>query len=259
MAQSVAEADLQKAEAALKKAEALKPNSRNLDAIRHDAFMAERHAKIGTAKIAEAKARASIDDAELQRSQVVRQARERETADAQALAASRGAEAELANRQAEAAADRADAATSRANELQEELEDLQAKETERGLILTLGDVLFDTNKADLKPGAGKTISRIAEFLNSQPDRRLLIEGHTDDRGTDSYNMLLSERRANSVRDALIGQGVRADRIRATGLGESYPVATNDSVAGRQENRRVEVVIATEGEQDFPSAVKASTQ
>jgi outer membrane protein OmpA-like peptidoglycan-associated protein len=120
---------------------------------------------------------------------------------------------------------------------------LQAKQTDRGLVLTLGDVLFDTGQATLKPGAMSTIQRLAEFLRESPERGVTIEGHTDSVGADSYNMLLSENRARSVSSALSGQGIPTDRIVAVGKGESTPVAGNDSAAGRQQNRRVEIIVS----------------
>ena len=104
-------------------------------------------------------------------------------------------------------------------------------------------MLFDTARADLKPGADKTIDHIAEFLVKNDQRSIVINGHTDSRGSDEYNERLSESRAGSVREALIRRGVAADRVTARGLGEAFPVATNDTAAGRQQNRRVEIVIS----------------
>lgn len=126
-----------------------------------------------------------------------------------------------------------------------ELEQLKARETERGLMLTLGDVLFDTDSATLKPGALLTVRRLAAFLRDNPQRRLSIEGHTDSSGSAAYNQRLSEDRAESVRAALIREGVAPQRLVAAGFGESFPVASNSTAAGRQQNRRVEVVISDE--------------
>lgn len=126
--------------------------------------------------------------------------------------------------------------------LRQQLADLQAKQTNRGIVLTVGDVLFDTGQATLKPGAVTEIVRLADFLKANPNRRVLIEGHTDSTGSMRTNAILSQRRADAVADTLVASGVPRDRMVATGLGPDYPVASNDTAAGRQQNRRVEVVI-----------------
>ena len=130
--------------------------------------------------------------------------------------------------------------------LQQDLEELQAKQTDRGIVLTLGDVLFETAKAELQPGAVRTIEKLAEFLLNTPNRNALVEGHTDSRGSDEFNLGLSERRADSVRRALINAAVPPERITIKGYGKRFPVAGNDTEAGRQQNRRVEIVILNEG-------------
>ena len=126
--------------------------------------------------------------------------------------------------------------------LKKELEELQAVKTERGIVMTLGDVLFATGKADLQPGAMSTIDRLARFLAEYPNKTVLIEGHTDSVGTDSYNLYLSERRAMAVKTALIRANVDPSRISTYGYGETRPIAGNNTDAGRLKNRRVEIVI-----------------
>jgi outer membrane protein OmpA-like peptidoglycan-associated protein len=130
-----------------------------------------------------------------------------------------------------------------AAELQRQIDALQAKPTDRGLIVTLGDVLFDTGKASLKAGATSNLNKLVAFLNEYSDRTVLIEGYTDSVGSEDYNQGLSERRADSVKSYLAGQGIGSLRLSAAGKGESDPVASNDSAAGRQQNRRVEVIIS----------------
>ncbi len=127
-----------------------------------------------------------------------------------------------------------------------ELEELNAKETSRGLVLTLGDVLFESGKARLLPGAERTLDKLVTFLEENPKRKVLIEGHTDNIGSTTYNLDLSLRRAEAVKQALISKGIDPERIMAQGYGESYPVASNADAAGRQRNRRVEIVILNEG-------------
>lgn len=137
--------------------------------------------------------------------------------------------------------------TQEAEALRRQLADLNAKQTERGLVVTLGDVLFETGKADLKSAATANLSKLSGFLTQYPDRSLVIEGHTDSIGSDSYNQVLSQNRADSVKAFLLNQGIASNRITAYGKGESSPVASNDDSSGRQMNRRVEVIIATPGQ------------
>jgi len=137
----------------------------------------------------------------------------------------------------------ADAAQQQAVELQKQLELLQAKPTDRGLVLMLGDTLFATGKAELKPGARENLDRLTAFLIEYPERTAAIEGYTDSAGSEEYNLELSQRRADSVKGYLVGQGVKTTRLSAAGRGEDAPVADNASVAGRQQNRRVEVIIS----------------
>lgn len=127
-------------------------------------------------------------------------------------------------------------------DLQRQIEELNAKPTERGLVVTLGDVLFDTGKAELKSGAATSLAKLATFLKQYKDRSVLIEGHTDSIGNEDYNLGLSQRRADSVKFWLMKQGVSSDRLVTSGKGEISPVSSNDSASGRQLNRRVEVII-----------------
>jgi len=156
-------------------------------------------------------------------------------------------EAELRAQEAEVARREAEEAMEAERKLREELAELQARQTQRGLELTLGDVLFDVDQASLKPGAMKNLYRLASFLRDYPDRSLLVEGHTDSTGSEDYNLDLSQRRAESVTGFLAGNGVAPERMLARGYGQAYPVAENDTAAGRQHNRRVEVVILNPGE------------
>ncbi|MES9991528.1 MAG: OmpA family protein [Candidatus Thiodiazotropha sp.] len=145
-------------------------------------------------------------------------------------------------REKEAALMERENALAKAEALRQELAELQAMKTERGIVLTLGDVLFSTGKTELLPGAKSTIDKVASFLAEYPDKTLLIEGHTDNVGSDAYNQDLSERRAISVKNALMQAGVDGARIDTMGLGESQPITDNSTSAGRLKNRRVEIVI-----------------
>jgi outer membrane protein OmpA-like peptidoglycan-associated protein len=130
-----------------------------------------------------------------------------------------------------------------AAELQKKIDALQAKPTERGLLVTLGDVLFETNKSEVRPAAQNSLHKLADFLQANPKRFVLIEGHTDNVGSAAYNEALSLRRANAVDSALSQLGVPTTRMDTAGYGEAYPVADNMSDSSRALNRRVEVYIA----------------
>lgn len=129
-----------------------------------------------------------------------------------------------------------------AADLQRQIKELNAKQTPRGLVITLGDVLFDTDKTELKRSASSNLSKLAGFLNQHQDRSVMIEGHTDSVGREDYNLGLSQRRADAVSTWLIQQGIRPERIKSVGMGEGAPIAENTSPTGRQLNRRVEIVI-----------------
>jgi len=168
---------------------------------------------------------------------------------ARALAETRLAENERAALSAQRDKARLDARTREAESaqmkaaaLQQEVNDLHARSTDRGLVLTLGDVLFETGRAELKSGTIADLDRLAAFLSKNPDRTVTIEGHTDSVGSEDFNLGLSQRRAEAVRSYLLRQGVDASRISANGLGESAPVASNSTAGGRQQNRRVEIIV-----------------
>ncbi len=144
---------------------------------------------------------------------------------------------------ADAAQLAANASQQQAAELQRQVEVLQTKPTDRGLVLTLGDTLFATGKAELKAGASANLDRLGNFLNEYSDRTASIEGFTDSTGSEDSNQLLSERRADSVKRYLVGRGVQSERLTSTGRGENAPVTDNETPAGRQQNRRVEVLIS----------------
>ncbi len=166
-------------------------------------------------------------------------AAERERAlDAQRQAAEAAQMAALSRQKVEAA-------EARASDLEAQLRELEAKKTDRGMVVTMGDVLFDTGKADLKSGAQRTLDRVAAFLKRYPERRVAIEGFTDSTGSDAFNQKLSEERAAAARIALIDMGIPPERTTSRGFGEDFPVASNDNAAGRQMNRRVEIVISDE--------------
>jgi len=217
---TLASAELKEAQETLRKAEeAARENEPDAD-VAHLAYVAEQQAAIAEAKMNEAKALEDTKNAEADRNAALLEARERDVAEAERRADRAEADAAAAWREVE-----------------------EAQETARGLVLTFGDMLFDTGGSTLKPGAQLLLDKLAAYLQQNPGAHAIIEGHTDNVGSDTMNQVLSERRAAAVAAALQARGITGDRLETMGLGESYPVATNDTSAGREENRRVEVVLS----------------
>lgn len=190
---------------------------------------------------------ATAEDAERARMQALEaQQREEESAktaeqaieeaeQAKALAASSANAAQLARKEANLSAEQAQS-------LRRQLENLQLRQTESGVVVTLGDVLFESGQAELKADAQTSLVEVVDLLQSEPDKKIRIEGHTDSTGDAATNIILSERRASSVLSALVALGVDASRITSVGMGEDFPIATNESEEGRSKNRRVDVIL-----------------
>jgi len=163
----------------------------------------------------------------------------------QASARMASAQAETQQAKLDANAARAEAAATRAK-----LQDLQMKQTSLGATLVLQDVVFETGKADLKPGAADRLRPLATYLSANPDVKVRIDGHTDAQGSNSYNQDLSERRAQAIRTALGSMGVDPARVQAVGHGETTPLADNRTATGRQQNRRVEITLVGQNASNF---------
>lgn len=229
------------------------------EAIRRMAYETQIKTKIAREKANAAIARATIAKAENERKQVLIDARtlEADTRTKEAIDARLKAEAALleaeqsklsmaeAQKSAAESQQSAKDAQAKSEELARQLAELQARPTERGMVLTMGDVLFDYNKADVKAGGMRVISKLAKFLEKYPERTIQIEGHTDSTGSDAYNLKLSEQRAESVKRALMYEGIKRDRMTTLGYGEQFPIASNATSSGRQQNRRVEIIISDE--------------
>jgi outer membrane protein OmpA-like peptidoglycan-associated protein len=213
--------------------------------VRHDepsiiqpAYMAAQNARL-----AQLRGAAKADDARVaagqgERDRIVLAARTN-----QVDSANRAKDA--ANRATDDAKISRDQATENAARLQAEVDALKAKPTDRGLVLTLGDVLFETGSSTLSSGAARNMDRLVQFLTDHPERLVQIDGFTDSIGTDSFNEDLSQRRADAVRYQLVSRGIVSTRIATQGYGKAYPVASNSESSGRQLNRRVEVVIGSD--------------
>ena len=236
LAQQAASHDLDAARTSLNQADTALVQHKPVAEVDHLAYLARRHAEAGQARVDEARAKQEVARADDERNRILLDSRAREAQNAQA-------QAQAAQGQAEVAKNEALAAQQQLASTQQQLQDLQAKQTERGMVLTLGDVLFDTNKATLKPGADQKLERLAAFLQKNPNERVIIEGYTDSTGSEDYNQELSQRRAQAVSDSLAAHGVSGSRYQAVGRGQGFPVASNSTSAGRQQNRRVEIVFS----------------
>ena len=233
------QAALAEAELAVQAAEV---PTRDAVAGRHAVHVAERKVEIARLDAERRVAEQTLSKLEQQRQAILQegQTRELEIARAQAEAA---AAAALAQQQAAAAAEaQAAALRDQTEALRREMTQLQAQATDRGMVMTLGDVLFATGKADLQPGAMERLEKLAAFLHRFTDRTLLIEGHTDDQGSEELNLSLSQRRAEAVKVYLIIQSIDPSRMSTVGRGKAAPVADNATAEGRLQNRRVEIVI-----------------
>ena len=237
----------------------LEARTREADAATRSAAAAQRSAEASQrdAAASQASAAASQRQSEASQRQSARSQRESEASQRQSQASQRDAEAaqrqanaeKLAANDAQASAtvarQQAQDAEGRARQLEMQLKDLEAKKTDRGIVVTLGDVLFDTNESRLKSGGVRNVQKLADFFKQYPQRTVMIEGFTDSVGGAGPNQTLSDNRAAAVRSALLGMGVTNDRMTSRGFGESYPVASNDNAAGRQMNRRVEIIVSDE--------------
>jgi len=154
---------------------------------------------------------------------------------ARRLAETRASEAKYARLEAELASQQIDT-------LQRQLENLQLRQTESGVVVTLGDVLFSTGQAQLVEGARSSLEEVVDLLQTEPDKKIRVEGHTDSRGDAEANLKLSEQRAQAVVDALVSMGVDKERISAMGMGEDFPIDSNETEEGRARNRRVDVIL-----------------
>lgn len=226
---SLAEARTHEAEQARKEAEAKA----------HETERAKGEAEALAVQAEKARKEAEARTVEIERAKVEAEAKTLEAEKAKKEAEAKRLEAETARLKTEEA-------IQQRKQLEVELSELKAKQTDKGIILTLGDILFETGKANLMSGAMHSIDILADFLKKYPKRNVLIEGFTDSAGSETYNLGLSQRRADSVREALIGRGISPERITTKGYGESFPVASNATQAGKQQNRRVEITVLEEG-------------
>ena len=242
--------ELKQAGDALAKANDASIKKEDAAVVTHLAYLAKQRVAIAQETARQKEAEAVVTRAGTERSKIRLEARTAEASKAQQSAAESQRQAEASQQQAatsqqqsEMSQQQARDAEMRASQLETQLKELNAKKTERGLVITLGDVLFDTNKAQLKSGGTRGLQKLAGFLKQFPQRKARVEGYTDSTGGADYNQELSDRRANAVRTSLVDMGISNDRITTRGYGKASPVASNDTAAGRQMNRRVEIILS----------------
>lgn len=214
-AQRYAPVEYQKAEEALNELNRLLEEGADQPLIEHQAYITNKRVDIAQETADMKKAENYISQAESRRQEILLSQRDRQTQEA----------------------------LQRAEQLESELDNLKTEQTDRGIVLTLDTIVFDVNEATLNPGANMVLDEVAGFLREYENRTLVIEGFTDSSGEASYNEELSQRRAESVKQALVSRGIDENRIETRGYGERFPVATNNTNVGRQLNRRVEIVIS----------------
>lgn len=235
--------ELKEAAESLRQADYALSKGADVVTVNHLSYMAYQHVGIAQETTKRKSAELVIANAAATRDHIQLEAR---TAEANAANQKVAVLQENANSQkAELAAANTSAAENQATIQQQamQLELLNAKQTKRGMVVTLGDVLFGSNQSKLKSGGARNVKKLADFLNEYPKQRVMIEGYTDSTGNSERNQLLSEHRANSVRSALLAAGVNADQINTRGYGAQFPVTENNTTSGRQMNRRVEIIFS----------------
>lgn len=249
--------ELKKATASLTRANQLQDKGEPVADIYSAAHIASQQAKtamaiakakgndvaIASAEVERERMRGDMMAGQAQRAQADARSAQAQTSAAQQQAANAERRASGAEAQATTALASAADARMQADRLAQQLAELQATQTERGMLVTLGDVLFEFNRSEVKPGAQVSLHKLADFLQQNPTRNILIEGHTDSVGSAAANMALSLRRADAVDAALVGMGLAQQRVTTVGYGKDFPIANNATDTNRALNRRVEVYIA----------------
>lgn len=273
-ARRLAAIELAQASTAMKEADAAWAREDEPARVDQLAYLARQRAGIAQATTRRRLAETRTSDAGVTRSELRLEARTSEADRSQRSAELAGREAEGARRDADLAEQRTARATADADaarratdaarmktaaaqleagtvqarneELASRLKALDAKQTDRGMVVTIGDVLFDTNRSELRDAGLRSLDKLVAFMKQYPQRTALIEGFTDSTGSSAVNGPLSGRRAEAVRSAMVAGGISAGRLQAVGLGETHPVGANETAAGRQSNRRVEVIFSDDG-------------
>ncbi len=255
--------DLREARTELGAAETALHNGKSKEEVSQLSYLALRHAQAGQARVDAAQSQAEVAQATQERQQLLLEAEKHHAMTAQQQAQSAQQQAQSAQQQVQAAHTQAQQARMQAQQAQQQAQQAQqqlaserqqydqlqkdqldTQQTDQGMVVTLSNVLFSTGKATLQPGAHLVLDRLGSYLKAHPKQRVMIEGNTDSTGSADLNEKLSAARAHAVAQSLQLRGVSPDQYQTIGLGEAYPVASNDTVAGRQQNRRVDVVFSS---------------
>ena len=238
--------EMNRADEAMRLANAAAADNNSAAEIDNLAYVAKQKIALAQETAKQKSAEAEVANAGKERDQLRLDQRTSEADQAKRAAQQAQSNAELAQRNAALAQGETRVVQERAAILEAQLADLEAKKTARGMVITFGDVLFGTDLARLTPAGMNTAQKVADVLQQNPERAVLVEGFTDSTGSASHNQELSERRATSVRSVLQAMGVASERIAVRGYGEAYPVVANDTGLNRQLNRRVEIVLSNGG-------------
>jgi outer membrane protein OmpA-like peptidoglycan-associated protein len=216
------------------------------EAVEHYSFLVSQHVGVAEARLRRGLTQEAIGEADQRRQALLLEAEERQTARVREEALAARQRAEQAEQELVQTRQQLEQARREAQTLAQELDELEVAQDERGMVYTLSDVVFDFDSAQLNEGGERAVARIAETIAETAEGEIRVEGYTDAIGSEEYNLELSERRAQAVEQAFVEEGIAAERITTEGYGEQYPVATNETDQGRQLNRRVEIIVATDG-------------
>ncbi|OIO67586.1 MAG: flagellar motor protein MotB [Zetaproteobacteria bacterium CG_4_9_14_3_um_filter_49_83] len=241
----LAPAELKEAGDSLNQADMALSKGQGANKVNHLAYMAKQQVAIAEQTARRKAGEITVANAAAQRNQVQLDARTAEADAARQQVAMAKVTTDQQAAALSAAGNNAEIDQALIAQQQMQLKALNAKKTARGMVITLGDVLFSTNKSQLASGGIRNVQQLADFLKEFGQHKVMIEGFTDSTGTNDYNQKLSVRRADAVRLALLDMGINSDRIMTRGYGEMFPVANNKTAAGRQQNRRVEIIISDE--------------
>jgi outer membrane protein OmpA-like peptidoglycan-associated protein len=215
--------------------------------VNHLAYLATQRVAIAHEVALQHGAEAQVAQARGTRNELRLGARTQEAESAQRMASASQAQTEVAKQEAAQSQQLSADAQARSQLLESQLLDLKAQKTARGVVITFQDLLFDTDQARLKEGGLTQVSKLADILQQNQQRTVVIEGHTDSTGSDAHNLQLSTMRADAVKSALVKMGISPTRLQSKGFGEANPISDNSQSAGRQLNRRVEIVLSKDGE------------
>ncbi|HEY7773343.1 MAG TPA: OmpA family protein [Marinagarivorans sp.] len=233
------------------KVKAMESEGASDEVVQHQQYLAEKKLDTAIELAKQKRSEEKVENAALNRNETLLTAQSKKLNEAEMKAETMAERAKMAEREAEQAREEAKAMSEKAEAMVAKLKDISAKDSDRGLVITIGSLLFEVDEAQLKPDSQNTVVRIADFLKQYPDRSVLVEGFTDSTGAETYNKILSEKRAKEVVALLKNNGIERQRLSSVGYGEQFPKAPNETKIGRQKNRRVELVVSHTDDSTVP--------